>query len=157
MSKHKQKFNKFKKKNEKKIYFKDIQIQNLKPNIIQYLKKHSEKKITKKDYILTDEGILIFKNNYLKKYKYICQIKNETSEFIELNEYLKFIEDCFQIPMKHKHLIIYEHSFNINDYRLVFEIIDNKINDFYVKTNNSLSILDILMIKEISYIKKLLI
>tara|TARA_B100001093_G_scaffold516840_1_gene596657 strand:- start:2877 stop:3341 length:465 start_codon:yes stop_codon:yes gene_type:complete len=154
MPKHKQKFKKI---NEKKIYFKDIKIQNLKPNIIQHLKKQMEKNITKKDYILTEEGILIFKNNCLKKYKYVSQVKNETNNFVELNEYLKFKEECFQIPLKHKHLTMYEHSFIINDYHLVFEIIEDKINDFYVKTKNSLSILDILMIKEISYIKNLLI
>ena len=154
MSKHKKKFNKM---SEKKIYFKDIQIQNLKPNILQHLNKKIEKKIIRKDYILTEEGIFIFKNNCLKKYKCLSKIINETNNLIELEEYLKFKENCFQLPFKHKHLTIYEHSFEINDYRLIFEIINNKINDFYIKTSNSLSILDILMIKEISYIKKLLI
>ena len=154
MSKHKKKFNKM---SEKKIYFKDIQIQNLKPNILQHLNKQMEKEITRKDYILTEEGIFIFKNNCLKKYKCVSNVINETNNLIELDEYLKFKENCFQLPFKHKHLTIYEHSFEINDYRLIFEIINNKINDFYIKTNNSLNILDILMIKEISYIKKLLI
>ena len=154
MSKHKKKFNKM---SEKKIYFKDIQIQNLKPNILQHLNKKIEKKIIRKYYILTEEGIFIFKNNCLKKYKCLSKIINETNNLIELDEYLKFKENCFQLPFKHKHLTIYEHSFEINDYRLIFEIINNKINDFYIKTINSLSILDILMIKEISYIKKLLI
>ena len=142
---------------EKKIYFKDIQIQNLKPNILQHLNKKIEKKIIRKDYILTEEGIFIFKNNCLKKYKCVSNVINETNNLIELDEYLKFKENCFQLPFKHKHLTIYEHTFEINDYRLMFEIINNKINDFYIKTSNSLSILDILMIKEISYIKKLLI
>ena len=154
MSKHKKKFNKM---SEKKIYFKDIQIQNLKPNILQHLNKKIEKKIIRKDYILTEEGIFIFKNNCLKKYKCVSNVINETNNLIELDEYLKFKENCFQLPFKHKHLTIYEHTFEINDYRLMFEIINNKINDFYIKTSNSLSILDILMIKEISYIKKLLI
>lgn len=154
MSKHKKKFNKM---SEKKIYFKDIQIQNLKPNILQHLNKKIEKKIIRKDNILTEEGIFIFKNNCLKKYKCVSKVINETNNLIELDEYLKFKENCFQLPFKHKHLTIYEYSFEINDYRLIFEIINNKINDFYIKTSNSLNILDILMIKEISYIKKLLI
>ena len=117
---------------EKKIYFKDIQIQNLKPNILQHLNKKIEKKIIRKDYILTEEGIFIFKNNCLKKYKCLSKIINETNNLIELEEYLKFKENCFQLPFKHKHLTIYEHSFEINDYRLIFEIINNKINDFYI-------------------------
>ena len=93
MSKHKKKFNKM---SEKKIYFKDIQIQNLKPNILQHLNKKIEKKIIRKDYILTEEGIFIFKNNCLKKYKCVSKVINETNNLIELDEYFKFKENCFQ-------------------------------------------------------------
>ena len=154
MNKNKKIYKKF---YQKKIYFKDINIQQLKPNILFYLKKKyvSEKK--NNHYILTNEGVFIFKNNSLKKYNYKTNIINETNDLVEINQYLKFNSDVNQIPYDHEYINILELSFNINDYFLTFEIVNDKINDFYIKTNNSLNILDILMIKEISYIKKLLI
>ena len=87
----------------------------------------------------------------------IINTLNETNNLIEINQYLKFDENCYKIPFEHSQVKIKEITFNINDYFLTFEIIDDKINDFYIKINNSLNILDILMIKEISYIKTLLI
>jgi hypothetical protein len=142
---------------EKKIYFKNININNLKPNTINNLKKKYKYNIKCHNFLLSNNGIYILKNNFLKKYNYISVILNETNNLIEINQYLKYKQDCFQIPFKHHKLTIKEISFNINNYLLTFELIDGKINDFYIKTNNSLNILDILMIKEMSYIKNLLI
>ena len=142
---------------DKKIYFKDLGIHNLKPNIINYLKKKNIHKTKNNHFILSNKGIYILKNQTLKKYNYISTILNETNYLIELNHFLKFEQNCTQIPFEHHYLNIQEISFNINDYILTFEIIDKNINDFYIKSTNSLNILDILMIKEISYIKNLLI
>ena len=155
--KNNNKKNNNKKKYDKKIYFKDINIHNLKPNIINYLKKKNDYTIKYNNYLLSNNGIYIFKNNILKKYHFISNILNETNQLIEMNQYYKFKNDSFNIPYDHEHIKIKEISFNINDYFLIFEIINGEINDFYIKINNSLNISDILMIKEISYIKNLLI
>ena len=88
---------------------------------------------------------------------YINKTLNETDDFIEINDYYKFNTTVYQIPHDHYFLTILEISFNINNLLLTFEINNNKIQDFYIKTNSSLNILDALMIKEISYIKQLLI
>jgi len=141
----------------KKIYFKDIKIQNLKPNIINNLKKKFIYKIKNIISLISNNGIYIFNKNILKKYTYISKILNETDNLIEINHYLKYSGESSQIPFEHNLLKIYEISFIFDDYFLVFELIDDEINDFYIKTNNSLNILDILMIKELSYIKNLLI
>jgi len=148
---------KYEKKYEKKIYFKDIDIKHLKKNVIQNLKKKFNYKIKYNDLLLSNDGVYIFNNNNLKKFNFIINTLNETNNLIEINQYLKFDENCYKIPFEHSHIKIKEIIFNINDYFLTFEIIDDKINDFYIKINNSLNILDILMIKEISYIKTLLI
>ena len=150
-------FKNYDKNYDKKIYFKDINIKNLKNNIIQNFKKKFNYKIKYNDLLLSNNGIYIFKNNNLKKFNFIIETLNETNNLIEINQYLKFKENCYKIPFEHSHIKIKEITFNINDYFLTFEILDDKINDFYIKTNNSLNIFDILMIKEISYIKKLLI
>lgn len=142
---------------DKKIYFKNLCIHNLKSNVINHLKKKYIHKTKNNHFILSNKGIYILKNKMLKKYNYISTILNETNNLIEINQYLKYNQNCFQIPFEHHYLNIQEISFNINDYLLTFEIIDKKINDFYIKSNNSLNILDILMIKEISYIRNLLI
>ena len=155
MNKNKKKYNH--KNFDKKIYFKDINIHNLKTNIINHLKKKYNYTTRYKNYLLSNTGIYMFKNNILKKYHFISNILNETNQLIEINQYYKFKGDSFNIPYDHEHIKIKEISFNINDYFLIFEIIDDQINDFYIKINNSLTILDILMIKEISYIKNLLI
>ena len=143
--------------NYKKIYFKDIYIHNLKPNIITCLKKKYNYTIKNNNYLLSTNGIYIFKNEILKKYNFISNILNETNLLIEINQYFKFKNNSFQIPYDHKHIKIKEISFKINEYLLIFELLNDEINDFYIKTNNNLTILDILMIKEISYIKNLLI
>ena len=54
-------------------------------------------------------------------------------------------------------ITIEEITFNINNNLFVFELFDKIIHDFYIKVNNSLNIKDIIMIKEMSYIKNLLI
>lgn len=143
--------------NYKKIYFKDIYIHNLKPNIITCLKKKYNYTIKNNNYLLSNDGIYIFKNEILKKYNFISNILNETNLLIEINQYFKFKNNSFQIPYDHKHIKIKEFSFKINEYLLIFELLNGEINDFYIKTNNNLTILDILMIKEISYIKNLII
>ena len=74
-----------------------------------------------------------------------------------MNQYNKFKKNIYQIPFEHTSINITSLSFNINDNNLIFEIKDNKINDFYIQTNNNLTILDALMINEISYIKNLII
>ena len=96
-------------------------------------------------------------NNSIQKYEFVTNILNETNQFIEVNQYNKFKTNLYQIPFDHERITIITLSFNIDDNILNFELINNKINDFYTQTNSSLNILDILLIKEMSYIKKLII
>lgn len=146
-----------KKKYEKKIYIKNLNIKDLKHNILDILKKKFNEIRKQKNYILTNDGVYIFNKDILNHYSYINKTLNETDDFIEINDYYKFNTTVYQIPHDHYFLTILEISFNINNLFLTFEINNNKIQDFYIKTNSSLNILDALMIKEISYIKQLLI
>jgi len=153
---HKNKINK-KKIHKKKIYLKKINIKNLKFNILNILKKKYKYTKKEKKLLLTNDGIYLFNNDFIQKYEYISKILNETEDCIEMNQYNKFKKNIYQIPFEHTSINITSLSFNINDNNLIFEIIDNKINDFYIQTNNNLTILDALMINEISYIKNLII
>ena len=141
----------------KKIYFKNININHLKINILNILKKKFKYKKHKKNYLLSNAGIYTFNKDSLQKHEYISEILNETTEFIELKQFNKFKKNIYQIPFEHKALTLTTLSFEVNNYILIFKLIDNKINDFFIKTNSTLNILDILMIKEISYIKNLII
>lgn len=141
----------------KKIYFKNININHLKINILNILKKKFKYQKHKKNYLLSNDGIYTFNKDSLQKHEYISEILNETNEFIELNQFNKFKRNLFQIPFEHNPITVTTLSFEINGYILIFELVDNKINDFFIKTNSTLNILDILMIKEISYIKNLII
>ena len=145
------------KKFPKKIYFKNINIKNLKIQILNILKKKFKYTKKIKKYILSDKGVYILKNNIFSNYDITTNILNETSDLIEINEHYKYKKNIFQIPYQHKLITINEISFNIDNNLLIFEIIENKINDFFIKSFNSLSILDKLMIQEISYIKNLII
>ena len=155
--KHKENKKHIKKIYEKKIYFKNIDTKQLKINILNILKKKFKYKKNKKHYLINDKGIYLFENDYIKRCQYISNIINETNNYIEINQYNKFKENIYQIPFEHKLLTVNTLSFNIDNNILNFELVNNKINDFYVKTNSSLSILDTLLIKEISYIKNLII
>jgi hypothetical protein len=154
---NKKKFKKQFKKKFKKIYLKNVGIGDLKFNIINILKKRISYSITKKTILLSNEGIYMLNDNVLKKYDFVSNILNESKDLIELTQYYKFKKICYQIPYNHYNLNISEILFKFNDYFLTFELIDNKINDFYIKTNNPLCILNELMINEVSYIKNLLI
>ena len=91
---------------DKKIYFKDINIHNLKTNIINHLKKKYNYTTKYRNYLLSNNGIYMFKNNILKKYHFISKILNETNQLIEINQYYKFKGDSFNIPYDHEHIKI---------------------------------------------------
>jgi hypothetical protein len=145
------------KKYTNKIYFKDVDVKHLKINVLNILKKKYKYQKNKKNYLLSNDGIYTFNNNSIQKYEFVTNILNETNQFIEVNQYNKFKTNLYQIPFDHERITIITLSFNIDDNILNFELINNKINDFYTQTNSSLNILDILLIKEMSYIKKLII
>jgi len=145
------------KKHTKKIYFKNIDIKHLKINILNILKKKYKYQKNKKNYLLSNNGIYTFNNDCIQKYEFVSKILHETNQFIEINQYNKFKTNLYQLPLEHKLITITTLSFNIDDNILNVELVNNKINDFYIQTNSSLNILDTLLIKEISYIKNLII
>jgi len=145
------------KQHPKKIYYKNITIKNLKIQILNILKKKYKYTKNIKKYFLSNNGLYTLNNYIISKQEIYLNILNETDELIEINEYKKFKKNIFQIPYENKLVTVNEIIFNINNTFLVFEIVNNKINDFFIKSFSPLSILDKLMIKEISYIKHLII
>ena len=105
------------------------------------LKKKLEKKYSKKEYkitnVLTKRGKYKIKGDELILYKLVSSKEIEYENFLITEICWKQKEKEYNIPFNHYILKrnIIEYSI-VENLKFIFEIIDNKIIDFYLKTNN---------------------
>ena len=142
----------------KKIFINDIKINDLKKNIISYLRNEYTFKTILEHIILSQNEYYKYNNNELYKFSIHHEHLNETEYFTEIleNEIKKY--KVMQIPIKHTFICKKKVTFDLkNKCYLVFELINDKINDFYITSTMKLNIHDFILHKELSHIKNLLI
>ena len=141
----------------KKILINNININDLKKNIISILKNSFPFYTKIENILLSDNHLYKYKKNDLFKYSLSNELINETEEFTEILDVEKKLYKVMQIPIKHilisKKCIIFKIN---NQSSLAFELINEKIHDFYITTTMKLNIHDYIFKKELSYIKNLL-
>jgi hypothetical protein len=142
----------------RKIFIKHIQQISFKKNILDNLKSNYAFKTIIEHIILSSDGYHKYINNELYKYSLEHEFLYETDYFCEFMEYQKKQYKVMQIPTHHKLIIKKTIIFKISkECSLAFEIIDNKIHDFYITSTINLHITDFILNKELSYIKDLII
>ncbi len=135
-----------------KLYFKNINLNSI--NHGKIFKKNEFSKVIEY-YILTNNGKYIYLNDQLFNIKNHFKIKDETENYclIETNINKK---KCSQIPIDNIKLTLVKYKIKIGNNLLIFEIIDNKLYDFYLLTNSS-NLENYFLNNEISYIEKMFI
>ena len=130
----------------------------IKENILETLKSKYPFNTIIENIIFSPEGYHKYNNDELYKYSLDHEFLYETDNFCECIEYEKKQHKVMQIPIIHKLIVKKIIKFKITeDCYLAFEIVNEKIHDFYVTSTINLNITDFILNKELSYIKDLII
>lgn len=142
----------------RKIFIKNTAGIPLKKNILNTLKSNYPFKTIIEHILFSSDGYHKYNNDILYKYSLDHEFLYETEDFCEFIEHEKKQYKIIQIPTNHKLVVKKIVKFKINkDCSLAFEIIDDKIHDFYITSTINLNITDFILNKELSYIKDLII
>lgn len=142
----------------KKLYFKNMSNKNINLNLIYSLKNKYTFDTKTRYMILTKNSLYKYIKNNLYRFELLLKNINENEEYYECMEEQIKKNISNQIPIDHKFII--EKTINIKIFEniyLAFDIIDNNVNDYYIINLTNLGINDILLKKDLSYIKNMLI
>tara|TARA_B100001142_G_C14156488_1_gene586696 strand:+ start:64 stop:495 length:432 start_codon:yes stop_codon:yes gene_type:complete len=142
----------------KKLYFKNMSNKNINLNLIYSLKNKYTFDTKTRYMILTKNSLYKYIKNNLYRFELLLKNINENEEYYECMEEQIKKNISNQIPIDHKFII--EKTINIKIFEniyLAFDIIDNNVNDYYIINRTNLGINDILLKRDLSYIKNMLI
>ena len=138
-----------------KIYLKDIDINNSFQDKIKKIKTKNSYKTLYKKLILTNKGIFKCVNDTIFEI-----VNNET---IHENKYFFLVHKnikkhkCYQIPYNYKALLIKQEIIKINNFKIIFEYLEDKLHDFYLLDHGVKNIDDFILNSEISLVREMLI
>lgn len=136
----------------------NININNIKHNVIDILKTKYKHKVYQKHYLLTDKGRVLIKNNkhyILQKLKLMnnthvaYNINNIT--LIKDNNYWEDYGIIYQIPFNNISIKIKYYEFYISNlYKFILKFNNNELIDIYILSNYNENIKNILFINFIN-------
>ena len=141
----------------KKLYFKNMSNKNINLNLIYSLKNKYTFDTKTRYMILTKNSLYKYIKNNLYRFELLLKNINENEEYYECMEEQIKKNISIQIPIDHKFII--EKTINIKIFEniyLAFDVVNNNINDYYIINRTNLGIDDILLKKDLSYIKNML-
>lgn len=138
-----------------KIYLKGINIDNIFQDKIKKIKAKNSYKTIYKKLILTNKGIFECINDTI-----FVIVNNETihenKDFFLVHKNIKK-HKCYQIPYNYKALLIKQEIIKINNFKIIFEYLEDKLHDFYLLDHGVKNIDDFILNSEISLVREMLI
>jgi hypothetical protein len=150
-----------------KYYIPQISLRDIrnKSNILDIFTSNFNKQKSIQEIILSSNGYYLYENDKIIKYKIKENNHNIIENYIEnytligIDSYNKKIEEVFTIPFEHTKLVLEKIKFCVGTSKnfIVFEIVKNKIIDFYILSPKKIDETNIFFKNDVSSFIKMLI